>query len=470
MNNKLLGTTFAALLGSTVLFFGVTQAGSYVIDEVVFPTDGFADQTYIGPFDVSNLPEEEAAVTVQTGVQGWFDEAHVNIKLQDAVVPFPLEAVQFNTDRTLTTAQDGTKNGLEFDVTEEAVGTFLNQQFPPFIFSEEEVTTVTGTIRQHLALGRKDQIVDITDALVASSTIETTITNVTFDNAEISEGMRTLIFALDGYKINPKSTFSFLEFVEGMDASAVTESDLTTVASILYASILQTNFSVDERSIGPIIPVTVPLGLESSINRELGVDFVFTNPNSTTFTLNINEAGNGLNASLTGFPFVYRYETTTGNLEEFPPKTIKQFSAFVNQNTVQVKTQGVNGLQVAVFKNVLSGTDEVIDTMEVSKDFYPPVHKVEIHPLTVTESTEATGDGSSTPSETTGTDGATGSTESPGTNTGDSTDQPAAGTDDEVSNGDSTGSGRDAGSSAGANDKEDELQYDKGGNLIPSSK
>ncbi len=143
MNNKLFGTTFAALLGSSVLFFGVTQAGTYVVNEIVFPKKDFGDQTYIGPFDVSNLPEEEAAVTIQTGVKGWFDQAQVNIKVQDAVVVFPLEAVQFNTNNTITSAQDGVKNELQFDVTEESVGTFLNQQFAPFVFSDEEIISAT---------------------------------------------------------------------------------------------------------------------------------------------------------------------------------------------------------------------------------------------------------------------------------------------------------------------------------------
>ena len=112
MNNKLFGTTFAALLGSTVLFFGVTQASDFLIDRVIFPTEGFADQTYIGPYVVSNLPEEEAVVTVTTGVKGWFDQAQVQIQLQDAVVPFPLETVEFDTNSTITAAQDGANQPL----------------------------------------------------------------------------------------------------------------------------------------------------------------------------------------------------------------------------------------------------------------------------------------------------------------------------------------------------------------------
>jgi len=482
MNNKLFGTTFAALLGSTVLFFGVTQAGTYVIDDLVFPSEEFEEQTYIGPYDVSNLPENEAAVTVQAGVKGWFDQATVQIKLQDAVVPFPLEVVQFNTDQTLTDAEDGAKNELQFDVTEESVGTFLGQQFSPMVFSEEEIVSVTKTIREQLATGRKNQTIDITSTLLTSSAVETAVTNVTFNNIESSAGIRNLMTALNGYTINPKSTFSMLEFIETNDLGILTEQDLTTVASILYASVLQTNFGVDERSIGPVIPTVVPIGFEASINRELGVDFVFTNPNATGFTINLNGVGTGLNASLTGFPFVYQYETTISDKQEFLPKTIKQFSSFVEPNTVRVKTKGENGVQVAVFKNI-SSDSTIIETKEVSMDFYPPVHKVEIHPLTVTAPEASLGDGASTDGSGTPTDGSTGTTDNSGTTTGGSTTSTGTGTDAGTNSGGTgtTGDGSSTGSSSdtnngstsgsGSNDEEDsEPKFDKGGNIIPPSK
>ncbi|WP_017381168.1 VanW family protein [Paenisporosarcina sp. TG-14] len=469
MNNKLFGTTIAALLGSSVLFFGVTQAGTYVINDVIFASKEFGDQTYIGPFDVSNLPEEEAAVTVQTGVKGWYDKAQVKIKLQDAIVPFPLEVVEFNTDSTLTSAQDGAKNELQFDVAEESVGTFLNQQFAPFVFSDEEIASATEAIRIQLASGRNNQTIDISSALFASTTIEATVSNVTFDTIETSVGIQNLLLALDGYAINSLTTFSLLDFIETADVGIVTEQDLTTVASILYASVLQTNFGVDERSIGPTVPASVPLGFEATINRELGVDFVFTNPNSTTFTLNFNNVGTSLNASITGLPLIYSYQTTLSNQEEYSPKTIKQYSSFVNQNTIRLKIAGANGVQVTVIKTIMSGED-VLETINISKDFYPPVHKVEVHPLTVIETAPAEGSGDGTTTDGTGTtpdDGTTGSTDG-------STSQPSTdngnGTSDNGSSTGGSGSGNDSGTKNDPTSDDTDPEYDKGGNVIPPSK
>lgn len=483
MNNKLFGTTFAALLGSSVLFFGVTQAGTYVIDEVIFPAQGFGEQTYIGPYDVSNLPESDAAVTVQTGVLSWFDQAQVQIKLQDAIVPFPLEVVKFDTDQTLSSAKDGSKNELQFDVTEESVGTFLNQQFAPILFTDEEIANVTAKIREQLATGRKDQTIDISSVLLASSSIESEITSVTFDNIQSTVGINNLIGALDGYVINPLTTFSLLEFIETTDVGIVTQQDLSILASLLYASVLQTNFGVDERSIGPVVPSSIPLGFEASINRELGVDFVFTNPNSTSFTFKLNGVGTGLNASINGFPFVYQYETIITDRQEFQPKIIKQYSSFVEQNTVRVKTAGQNGVQVVVFKNVLSESD-IIETIEISKDFYPPVHKVEVHPLTVVAPTGESGEGTTTDGSGVSTEGSPGTTDGSVPTTDGSIDEPptssgdgstgigsgSAESGDGSTTGGSTGSGSTSGSNGNNSPEDSEPQYDKGGNVIPPSK
>jgi len=185
-------------------------------------------------------------------------------------------------------------------------------------------------------------------------------------------------------------------------------------------------------------------------------------------------------------PLIYSYQTTVSNKEEFLPKTIKQFSSFVEQNSINIKTPGTNGVQVAVVKTILSG-DDVLETINISEDFYPPVHKVEIHPLTVTApaegtvdgTTDGTGTGSPTDGTTGSTDGTTGTTDGSGTSTDGSTDQPSTDTGNGTSgSGDgSTGSGTSTGGSGSGtnsgnenNNDDTEPEYDKGGNVIPPSK
>src|SRR5690606_28706893 len=108
-----------------------------------------------------------------------------------------------------------------------------------------------------------------------------------------------------------------------LELANVTDSELTQIASSIYAAVLQTNFSIEERSIGAAAPTAVPLGREAAINRQLGIDFVFTNPNSNTFKLNLSMDGDSLTAMLTGYPFVYEYEIIASGEEKVEPRLIK---------------------------------------------------------------------------------------------------------------------------------------------------
>jgi len=122
----------------------------------------------------------------------------------------------------------------------------------------------------------------------------------------------------------------------------------------------------------------------------------------------------------------------------------------------------------------LSGENN-LETIQVSKDFYPPVHKVEVHPLTVTATAEGTEDGTTTDDTGTSTDGSTGSTDGSGTSTDNSTgtdtgDGSTGSGDGTSGNGTPTGG---TGTGTGDDDNNGENtqpHYDKGGEVVPSSK
>ena len=67
------------------------------------------------------------------------------------------------------------------------------------------------------------------------------------------------------------------------EIGVVSDEELTVLASVLYSTILQTNFVIDERNIGSMLAPLAEPGFEAAINAQLGLDFMFTNPNKTTF-------------------------------------------------------------------------------------------------------------------------------------------------------------------------------------------
>ncbi|RNF40930.1 VanW family protein [Planococcus salinus] len=498
MDNKVFGLTFLAILSSALLLFGVANAGSYAVDRWLFPTQTFGENTYIGTTDVSEMDVTEAQALFRGHVESWRQSSELLVTYQDATADYPLDNAKISVEQTVQQAEDGAQNGFVFELSETTTSTFLEQQFPVNDFTNDQVAAITAELEQALSDGQQQTRVTISDD--AAMLNRETVAQAGFTHNLESPGIADVVAGLDGHQIEAGAQFSFLDFLMELSYGTVTDRELTEVASAIYGAVLQTNFLVDERSIGKEVPATVPLGQEAAINRPLGVDFVFTNTNDSSFALNMDLTGDVLTASFTGYPFVYSYAISNGPEETVEPRLIKQFSAFVSYGSV-VEEPGSDGVRVETLRTITSENIE-IETETVSTDFYPPVHRVEVFPLAAAPSDSATEDG-----DTTGTDGSSDpnddSTDSDGNENGDtdtdgtdSTDSDSDGSDQDgadSNSGTGTGSGNDgdtdsnnnrnegtnnngntgtnSGKDAGSDDtdykvKSGQPQYDKGGSLI----
>ena len=175
---------------------------------------------------------------------------------------------------------------------------------------------------------------------------------------------------------------------------------------------------------------------------------------------------------------------------------IKQFSSCVSSG-FSVKEPGSDGVRVEVMRSIMADGEEM-EVESVSTDFYPPVHRVEVYPLTATvvettpgegitnsdgsttnpDGTIANPDGTTTTLKVPSTDGSGSSTDN-----GNSTDQNPSNkdntdNDNNDSNGDNdnnTGNNNDdstnndnkndTGNSDGTK-KPANPEYDKGGKLV----
>src|SRR5690606_5095742 len=94
-----------------------------------------------------------------------------------------------------------------------------------------------------------------------------------------------------------------------------------------------------------------------------------------------------VDASLSGFPFLHTYTIGVTEETDIEPRLIKQYSAFVTSGN-KVEEKGQAGKRLTVIRTVLDGNEEV-EVETVSNDFYPPVHRVEVYPLTKPEAPAA---------------------------------------------------------------------------------
>lgn len=386
MDNKLFGLIFAAVFGIAVFVFGATNAAAYAVDNWLFPTEEFGDNTYIGTTDVSNLKVESAEMLFAGQSETWRADAELHVTYQDATAAYPLETAEILLDETLRNAETGAQNGFVFHLSTDTTRSFLAEHFPVAAFSEADVEAINGKLETALQAGQTKTQVAISDDSLSLNRekVADVVFPVTFSSLDSS----VVIDALNGIQLAPGSQFSFLEFIAELPLTDISDGELTQIASSIYGALLQTNFQVDERSIGSQVPKSIPLGQEAAINRALGIDFVFTNPNDSSFTLNLTETSDSLNTSVSGYPFVYAYSIGITQETDIEPRLIKQYSAFVTSGS-QVEEKGQSGKRLSVIRTILDD-NEPLEVETVSTDFYPPVHRVEVYPLTQPAATEAT--------------------------------------------------------------------------------
>lgn len=377
MDNKVFGLTFLAVVSSAFLFFGVANAGSFAIGNWLFPTEEFGDNTYIGTMEVSNMELAAAKSLFSDTVKSWRETAELQVTYQDVTVAYPLDNVEVLLDETVATAESGSQNGFVFQLSEDTTRKFLSEHFPVVNFSDADAEAVNSKLEEALAAGQSLTHINISDDSLSlkRETVSEAVIQHHFENA----GAAKLVEKLNGKQIAPSVQFSFLDFVSEISATEVTDSELTQLASAIYAAVLKTNFLIDERSIGTVKPASVPLGQEAVINRPLGIDFAFTNTNKSSFTLNASIKDNSLFVAISGYPFVNTYQVSTGSEQKIEPRLIKQFSAFASSE-ITVKEPGSEGVRVEVLRTILEDGQEV-EVQAVSTDYYPPVHKIELHPL-----------------------------------------------------------------------------------------
>ncbi|MCM3637274.1 VanW family protein [Sporosarcina luteola] len=345
----------------------------------LFNTEKFADHTYVGPFNISNNKTKLANSKLASNFSEMQSELDVNLIYQDIQFSLPPETVTFDIDMTLANANSGEDNPIIATVSREGLQTVLSQELPKIQFSENAIDSVAAGIEKELQTGIMPQNVNITD-YVANEIPNKVVGTSEFTIDGISPALSKAIHALDKLTIEPFESFSMMELLTSTEVGPLSDEEMTLLSSTLYTAVLQTNFQIDERNISTVVSPNIQPGFEAAINQTLGLDFKFTNPNKTEFTIQAAWSAGAIRLSIEGKPFYYTYEPTIANTETYNPRTVVQYSAFVDDGQVVVSQGGKVGVEATVIRT-LSVDGNIVETEDISKDFYAPVHRIEIHPL-----------------------------------------------------------------------------------------
>ncbi|REB07169.1 hypothetical protein DVB69_09955 [Sporosarcina sp. BI001-red] len=473
MGNRTVITYFISILGASLLFFGLASAGTFAADNLLFGKR-FGEHTYAGPFNLSKQTDKEAVIKLRSDLLGMQDKLQAELLYQDATIPLPPELVHYNPSATIEQATSEAENSLIATVSEDGLQTVLKQQLPMLSFSNSEVHALAMGISEKLESGIMPQTIILTDYLESTQTT-TEIASASTKVEGFTASMLDLISELDGSEIVPKTPFSLLEFIDTTQPGLLDEDELTILASTLYRASLQTNFWIEDRTIRRALTQGVEAGFESAINAQLGLDYVMTNPNYTSYTLRAKWESGSLNIAIEGMPLRYEYKPYVAETNRFNPKTVVHYSEDLSRGQVRIADPGSDGFEIIVQRKITED-GSLLTTEPVSEDFYPPVSRVEQRPL-VEANTNSGSEPGADPTQNNGVGNNSDSSSdngnsSPGNDASNKPDSSGDSSNGEKPSGSNKPS-KNPGDSAEPDDGkttpmpgDDDYLYDKGGNLI----
>lgn len=190
--------------------------------------------------------------------------------------------------------------------------------------------------------------------------------------------LNVFVDQLTGLSIMPGERISILSLVEtgGMD-----QESLDFIASTIYSLLIQTNYEIIERHPSAVPLKTFTPGTEAHINKKQSKDLVFMNPNVVMGTLKFSFKDDNLIAELYSMPLDVKVEFFQSDKHEVQPRTIIRYSKDLEPGDEVEEEIGETGLVVTSYRKVSSMNGEYEKDEYLSKDFYPPVHRVILKPI-----------------------------------------------------------------------------------------
>lgn len=339
----------------------------------------FSDHTYVGPFSVSNVKVKKAKEQLATDFALLQQQMQVDVMYQDYSFVLPEELFSFDVEQSIEQAESGKDNPIIAHVNQEGLEAVLRNELVFLSLSETSVSAIAKGIEGELVTGIIPQTVDLVDYIQEEDKRLTEVATANYEMSHVSPSFSRAIKALNEVSIEPFETISLLELLTQPSIS-LTEEEMRVIASSLYTAVLQTNFTIDERTIGSSLSNHVKIGFDATINEALNLDLKFTNPNRSNFVLKTTLQNGDFHLSIEGLPFYYTYEPYVLEEEKFDFRTIKHYSAFVNRGQVVLTKEGKEGVEATVHRTI-SYNGDVVTTELIAKDFYAPQARVELHPL-----------------------------------------------------------------------------------------
>ncbi|MCM2606012.1 VanW family protein [Rossellomorea marisflavi] len=378
MKNRRLIQLLAPMFIMTMLYVGVSQLGVFLYERIT--SVSFIQNAEAASVDLSGKTKKQAMKLLETKVESWKGEQEIMLSFDGRDVLLDSGTIAFHFKESISALKEQGNSPLAVSVDEAALNGYIEERFPGYHL--DQFPGLQKKIEDATSMLNVDETIDLDDFYEGE---ENVFYAGELDEIEVSPGLAALIQGNPVIDIPANARFSFLEFLDASGSSVSSPDDLGPVVSLLYELILHTDLAVAERNISTELPPYATLGLEARVNPVTGQDLVFMNARDTAYTVTFSLHDNTLKGQISGMAMPYEYKVRMTGKKEYPPRVVKQFSAFIPQGVLATTQEGKKGQLISVYRDKHSSEGEVIDEERISEDFYAPANRVEIWPLNAGE-------------------------------------------------------------------------------------
>ncbi|MFZ3588338.1 hypothetical protein ACOI1C_03470 [Bacillus sp. DJP31] len=369
---------FSGIILSTLFLFSFSQIGAIVYQNVTNHSSSYESRTFVGPVDISGLSEDQAIKEITSAVKSWKELNPMQLSYNGKTLNVSTEIFTFFIDRTLLEVKEGTKNSLIVSVSDSELEKEILDFVYPLTNDDVNIEKVLTDIQTNASfLLQDDQNITLQEYLSTDSLlVSTIITEATVTNFPSDFDFNSYADLFSTIKIPASSQFSLKEY---MNDRTIPNDVASIIATLFYKSILPTNFEILERHHSTELPIYSDLGYEAKIGESY--DFVFNNPNVTEYVLHLETTPNGLYAKLTGKPLSNSFKVEVLDSEVHEPKKIVQYDSLLSIGKTRVVEKGKQGFSATIVRHKLTEEGKLLEKQTLFKDYYPPIHQIELHSL-----------------------------------------------------------------------------------------
>lgn len=344
-----------------------------IIDRALAKGDG----STIGGVLVKNLDEDAIEVAIQEAIRVWQDTpitvegggvtATVDPKMLVFDVASSVAEYRTLTDKPWFAFWEGKRTvHLPLQVIGDEQ---LTKQLESMGVWEAE-TTLNEVIAQASYLNKHSIVATVADTTSMEAerlalSIEQIPTN--------AKGVLALVNTLNDYIIAPNEPFSLLN-VLGEKAEEANNEGVNFVASLIYHTVLQTEFEILERHAQDKKMDYLQQGLDAAVNSVLNKDLQFINYATQPTKLKLMIKNDSLKVELLAQNKEKEITVRVSKDKIVQPRIITRYSKDLAMGQEEIFQNGQEGVRVEVYRSIVE--NGISKEELVSRDYYAPINRI----------------------------------------------------------------------------------------------